>query len=418
MRQVPQRLLAVGLGLLLVGLLELSTRLLLGAPAAELFAAVPSATGTLTQQEEGGLRLLYQRDGAEEPIPLQPLQWRPRVIWLGGSSIRGGNPGMPTEREAAHLAGQQLDVETINMAGPGLDSGHHLSLLPDILSLSPAAVVLYAGHNDLGNEVLMARYSGGRFLRISRVRWLLRHSRIFTALESTIRQRSVLRLPQPTMRPRYSVDADLRAQIHDGFRQRVGALASALREAGITVVLATPASNPASPSLEWRCPDALGQLGFRGRPPEAFDVSHLDRAAVADLLAQQDCADLRWLLARLDQDADALDALRDADPLPFRADRALVQAVRDLAAEHGAVLADSNARFRQLGGGIEPPALFDDPMHFSEAGHRVLADVVAQALAGPLQRPAAPVLQEPLPARDLAACGDLPCRIGPPKPIR
>lgn len=416
-RRAP--LLALGFGLLVLVAVELTARLLLGAPRAELFAEVPSASGTLTRQDGETLTLLYQGAGGPGPIRLAPPPRRPRVVWMGGSSIRGGNPGMPIEREAAHVAGRLLGAETINMAAPGLDSGHHLSLLPDVLALSPTAVVIYAGHNDLGNEVLMARYSGRRFQRTARLRWLLRHSRVFTALEDTIRQRSVLRVPDPSMLPRFSVDDATRGRVHEGFRQRMGALIRALREAGVVVVLATPASNPTSPSAEWRCPEAIAALGFQGRWPEAFPVGHLDRQQVAALHAQEDCDDLRWVLARLDQDGEALDALRDADPLPLRADRAQAQAVRELAEAHGAVLADSNARFRQLGGGVEHPSLFDDPMHFTEQGHRVLGGVVAEALAGALQRRLAePLPSVTLPPVDLAACGDLPCRVEPPRPLR
>ncbi|MFT4976851.1 MAG: lysophospholipase L1-like esterase [Myxococcota bacterium] len=407
--RMSARFLALGLGLLLLVGMELLTRLILGPPSEQLFAEVPAASGELTRLEGDTLELLYH--GASEGlIPVRSSTRRPRVVWLGGSSVHGGNPGMPVRREAAHIAGRMLRAETINLAGPGLDSGHHLSLLPDILALSPAAVVIYAGHNDLGNEVLMARFSGSRFLRTARIRWVFLHSRMFTAMEAMIRQRSALRLPDPSMHPEFEIDDAIRAQIHGSFRQRIGLLVDALQEAGVVVVLATPTSNPIAPSLVWRCPEQLAKLGLQGRPAEAFPVSDIPREDVAALLAQQDCRDLRWILARLDQDFETLEQLRDTDPLPLRADRALTQIVRTVAAEHGALLADSSAYFHQLGGGIEPPTLFDDTMHLSEAGHQALANSVAEALSEALQRRSAPLSPIRLPPLDLAACGDKPCR--------
>ncbi|HCH62119.1 MAG TPA: hypothetical protein DFR83_04895 [Deltaproteobacteria bacterium] len=410
------RLMALGFGLALLVGLEGVTRLVLGGPRSKLYAYVPSATGTLTRTEADKLVLLYREGGTANEIPLQGDGRRPRVVWLGGSSLRGGNPGMPLERETAQLVARSLGVESVNMGGPGLDSGHLLGLLDDVLSLSPDAVVIYTGHNDVGNETLMARYSGARFQWITRVRWLLRHSRLFTALETAVRQRAVMRLPQPTMSPQYTVSALAKDDIHERYRQRIGALMQGLRAAGVRVVIATPVSNPTLPWLEQSCPDAMAQLGLQGRAAEAYPVHEISRQKVAELLQQQDCSDLRWVLARLDQDRTALDELRDIDPYPLRADRGQIAVVRELATEYGAVLADSNAHFRELGGGIEHSGLFDNQIHLNETGHRVLANVIARALAQALGRQAPVPLQIDLQPLDLAACGDLPCRSeGPPR---
>lgn len=404
------RLMALGFGLALLAGVEGVSRLIWGGPRSKLYAYVPSASGTLTRTDGENLILLYREDGTANQIPLKGDGRRPRVVWLGGSSLRGGNPGMPLERETAQLVARAMGVESLNLGGPGLDTGHLLGLLDDVLSLSPDAVVIYTGHNDAGNETLMARYSGARFQWVTRVRWILRHSRLFTALETTVRQRAVLRLPQPTMSPEFTVSSLAREDIYERYRQRVGALMQGLQNAGVKVVIATPVSNATVPWIERSCPESMAQLGLQGRPPEAYPVDHLSRAQVAQLLEQQDCVDLRWLLARLDQDRETLDYLRDIDPYPLRADRGQIEVVRELATQYGAELADANAHFRQLGDGIEHSGLFDNQIHLNETGHRALANVIGLSLARALgYQPPIPY-QVALPPLDLTACGDLPCR--------
>ena len=398
-----------GLGLLLVA--EGAARLMMGSPGESIYAEVPSASSALTRVDGDELHLLYQQAVTEsEPISRTPTANQPRVVWMGGSSMRGGNPGMPREREAAEQVARLLDVESINMASPGLDTGHHLALLPDVLSLSPDAVVIYAGHNDLGNQVLLARFSSAGFLRVAWIQQVLTRSRLYTLLASTIRQRHVLRVPQPDENAQARVDEAMRMQLTETYVARLSAMVEALQRAGIAVVVATPASNPTTPSMIWRCPDAMATLGLQGRPPEAFPVHGVSRSELDALQQQEACADLAWIAARQDNDMETLDWLRDTDPLPFRAHRALVEGTREVARRHGAGLADVNAVFRAIGGGIEHPSLFNDPMHLSERGHEVLAHEVAATLPSLLGRP---TIQRPeysqLPT-NLGACGDLPCR--------
>tara|TARA_B100000530_G_C15795977_1_gene423593 strand:- start:299 stop:673 length:375 start_codon:yes stop_codon:yes gene_type:complete len=105
-----------------------------------------------------------------------------------------------------------------------------------------------------------------------------------------------------------------------------------------------------------------------------------------------------------------LDQLRDEDPLPVRADRALNAIIRRVAEDAGVTLVDVDQLARSAGGGIEPSAWFLDPMHLTVAGHDALARMVAHAVA-PIVGLAAPSLPvSPTAERDLAGCGGEGCR--------
>ena len=105
-----------------------------------------------------------------------------------------------------------------------------------------------------------------------------------------------------------------------------------------------------------------------------------------------------------------MDALRDADPLPVRADRKLNAVVRRVAADTGATLVDVDGFARVAGGGIEPCSWFIDPMHFTVAGHDALARMVAQGVAPLLATAPPPLAPAPTVERNLGGCCTEGCR--------
>jgi hypothetical protein len=148
---------------------------------------------------------------------------------------------------------------------------------------------------------------------------------------------------------------------------------------------------------------------------EAFDVTPVSPGAVdAALTESGDCFDLRWLKARLESDrntaVESLDALRDLDELPVRADRATVEVIRQVAQGEGAILVDATGTARRMGQGIEPPDWFMDPVHFSREGQKAMAAILAPALASALSLPDPDVEISPPASVDLRTCGSWTCR--------
>jgi lysophospholipase L1-like esterase len=285
-------------------------------------------------------------------------------------------------------------VETINAAAPGLDTGHIAAMLPRLLTLKPDAVVIYTGHNDLGNGVFYNRYGSSKDRWIARIRAGMGWSRLFGWVEGRLRNREVFVPPTPQSQGSFRVSMARRREIQHVYGARLRRIVSEVKESGAVVVLATVASNPHAPSPEWECPEALARIGL-GRPrPAAFSIEDLDIGALETQLQDwPDCRDLAWLKARLAVEAgesagrEELEALRDSDPLPMRADRAIVEVIRTVAAEADVRLADVNLAFRDQGGGLEAVSLFVDFVHPSVEGQRTIAEVVAPVLAEGLGLP-------------------------------
>lgn len=406
------------------------TRTVAGSPTIPLVAELPQGTGGWFTEGEGTLQPTWQARDVIDPVPIAPEG--PRVIWLGGSSVHGGNPDVKLTGEAPALAAALLGVDVVNLGGPGMDTGTIAAMLPDALRLRPDVVVFYEGHNDLGNAVFTNRYGDARTIWVARARGLLGFSRLFELLEGRIRAREVIRLPTPGTEGSYRVEPGRREVIHQRFEERLRSIARAVHAAGARLVLLTPVSNPLTPYLEGSCPREYATLGLRTfQRPEAIAVDRVQpEALAAALVAAPDCPELRLIAARHAADrgeAGALeifDALRDEDPLPLRADRHMVETIRSVARTEGAMLVDVNAAFRELGGGIEPADYFIDFVHPSAEGYQAIAALAAPVIAGALGIGPPDATLPALAPSTFSACHAKVCRgggggfpgMGPPGP--
>ena len=285
------------------------------------------------------------------------------------------------------------------------------AILDDVLSLKPDVIVLYTGHNELGNAVFTGRYGDAGTARIATLRASLGSSRLYQALEMGIRGRETLTLPSEGNEGKFTVSDDTRKEIRWRFAERLSHIVSKAEAAGVRVVLATLMSNPVAPSMEFACPDAMRRAGFPSFRPEALPVRDLKASDIAAAEAMSPgCRDLAWLRARRGADRETLDTLRDKDPLPVRAGRALNETIRSVASETGAVLVDVDRMARAAGGGLEPSAWFLDPMHLTVDGHDALARMVGASVATLVGVTAPDPVRAPEIERDLAGCGGEGCR--------
>ena len=82
----------------------------------------------------------------------------PRMLFLGGSSVHGGTPDLDAAEEFPALVGEARGVETLALAQPGLDSHALVELMEAFGDCRAEVVVVYMGHNDLGNVRFYDRY--------------------------------------------------------------------------------------------------------------------------------------------------------------------------------------------------------------------------------------------------------------------
>ena len=408
-------LLGVLTAAVLLGLLEGIARLLGGTPTPELVARLPDGKTELIRRTPTAVEPLYQQTRPVGPVSLEPSAGERRVLWLGGSSIHGGTQGLSIEDEAPGRLGEILGVTSLNFGGIGMDTVTIGSILDHVVALSPDVVVLYSGHNELGNAVFTGRYGDARTARIASVRGWLGGSRAYQFLEMSIRGQEQLILPSAGTEGRFEVTEPIRDEINRRFEERLLHIVSRLTEANIPVVLSTLMSNPIAPSVEFSCPDAVFATGFPAGRAEARPVDSLTESDLqkAEAMAPG-CRDLDWIRARRNPNRSdattALDELRDSDPIPVRADRSLNAVVRRVAGGSEATLVDVDGFARMAGEGVEPPSWFLDPMHLTVDGHNALARMIGQGVA-PLLGLTPPSLPRVGPdERNLAGCGSEGCR--------
>jgi len=378
----------------LLGAAELGLRLILGPPDPPILVA-PRWTrdGPAFNAEADGVHPRYQNRDQVPSFAAEPTPGRPRVFVLGGSSVHGGSMldhsiEFPALLEA-DLASSGLDAEVINLARPSLDS-HGISIIVDeALAYRPDLLVLYLGHNDLGNTTMEARYAGVTGALEARTQVLLRRLKLYEILTAGAARSLPATQAQHADRFRNPpLDASQRLLAATSLRDNLLHIAYSAKRQGVAVIMVTPISelsrHPPSGTL---CPEHQGLLEQRRGPRNQPETPELDRV----LAAQPDCPRLlfargeRRLRADLPGACEDLLRANDLDPRPLAASEDMVQAVRDAAQISDAVLLDMRADV--LAEHCVPPQTwFRDNVHFTDAGHRWIAAYLAPAVAAELER--------------------------------
>ena len=304
---------------------------------------------------------------------VETVPTRPRVVLLGGSSVR-----LPWSDNIGHALQRRLpEVEVVNLSAEGMAVANVARLAQESALISPAVVVIYAGHNEYSGTVFYGRVQGTR-LWLLPVYGLLSRSWIHALL--TRAPRFIPR--DPGLRPNVLLTTadttalDLRDQLNARLRHD---LTEAVSVSPAPVILSTLLRNPESPPTGIltvglpNCEASLHRLRARSGP----GLQHSLAAAEASC---GEGAITWWLRSRIAAEegrtADAEAALRRAlalDPLPLRAPAEADDIIRAVAAQTGASLVDLEADV----GLLPPAAWFTDPLHLSPEG----ADAVAARLA-------------------------------------
>ncbi|MBN1334654.1 MAG: SGNH/GDSL hydrolase family protein [Deltaproteobacteria bacterium] len=403
----PRGVLArAGLGLLvalvLLALVEGLLRLLLGPPPPPLLVrSLWDFSKPLFEFRGQVVDPVYQRSDAIPPFGLHKQPDRPRVLVVGGSTVRAGSR-LPLAQEFPMvlerlLLASGVRVEVINLGRPVFDSSGVREVVSQAMVLDPDVVVSVQGHNDIGNVSFLRLYGDLESALAARLWASLYRFRIYHLLERFTVPAPRLSLPSPRgdLTRFRAVDRSRVLLAETFYRQNLDHMTHEAQDRGVAVVLATivgdDLASPGAPSCPDRIPPGSGKLTPRewklGIPVPDLTLPNVEAALVED----PDCADLLYLKGLLLTPHDplgaaALQRARDLDPLPIRATTAVQEATREVARDRGATLVDLDALARQEGAGVAPRAWFVDPVHFSALGHleiaRMLLDPLRQVLEG------------------------------------
>lgn len=233
---------AVAFGLSLIGAVEVGAGLV-GVEVGDELRPLPKPRLEIT--ETG-----YHRDARHRFFPAQPLPGRARVVVVGASSVVG--PGLSEADSIPGVLRTLLNerlggcVDVVNAGAHGVASPVIRSRAIDAADrLRADAVVVYAGHNEVGMMREKNRYRGALD------RWFVprthaRRTRWWTLLSGLIPPETAIASisePPPRESPEDdSTEAFIRA-LEANFDREMTDLARALRRRGVPLVLAQPGFN-------------------------------------------------------------------------------------------------------------------------------------------------------------------------------
>lgn len=335
-----------------------------------------------------------------------------RVFVIGGSSAFGfpwgaGRAFPRVLGDALQSAAPGRVVESINAAAMSYGSHRLRLLVPEILSYEPDVLVIYSGHNEYVERDLHARLVREQG-ELSGLRRRLSLSRLYS-LMTRVHERVTDEGEEPALPEAGSVataellglDVDReaavdvlpaeRAEVRKRYEENLLDILERARRAGVAVVLCTVPSNLSGwvPNQSVLAADV--SLEERGRVEEAVEAGRLALDAGAAERAREALEAAReiapgyaathfWLgrayqaLGRVDDARRSYVLARDADARPSRAESAINETIRRLAAERDVPLADIERAFEAAApDGLLGFNLFEDYVHPKPAAHRRIA---------------------------------------------
>ena len=334
--------------------------------------------GTAHIEQRGDqLLLAHQRDRRLD-VQIPRKGNRPRLVVLGGSSVRRG-PGPGTISDfPTRLAELLPDVEVLNLGSPGQSMGGVAKILGELAPVQADRVLLYEGHNDFAQVVFMGGVYAAPLWQLPFYA-LTGRSWIYLTVKHL-----VLPVPPDTSgmssASRLLVTADrtalnARDQVLDLYRQ---ALKDAVDQSPAPVIFSTMLRNFDAPPT--------GVL-VDGDPAACSALVRKQDLALTEVEATCGAGSLsEWLAAhqadRAGRKEEALAHWRRSlalDPLPIRAPLEADDLIREV---QGATVVDPATAMGPLPRG----PLFSDVLHPSPEGALALAQVLAPAVRQSLGR--------------------------------
>ena len=352
--------------LAVLALVEVSLRLIAGPPPPPVAVfQVKGAVEDYLELTAQAARPTYQL--LEEIPPFSRTAGGAAV--LGGSSVHVGGGQVETPDEFASLLSERLGVPFANLGAPGLDSFDLASIVAELSAVELDLLIVYTGHNDLGNLMFQQRYGDMVGGISAAVLPIIERLQLFSQLRRALRPPAGTAHPEKpgiirrnrSLRP----TAAQRSAAARFFTANLARIVWTAQRRSLPLILVVPASDLLAPpardpcEAEKPCAKALWQhgvqLNHQGAPERG--------------------------LAMLQQ-------VRDIDPVTIRASSAIEAAVRSFASAPGVTVIDAAADLPRMRGQLVPHSqLFEDAIHFSPAGHVALADLLEPAARELLPQP-------------------------------
>ena len=329
-----------------------------------------------------------------------------RIVLLGGSAIQGEPlPECgPAPRLLARLQAANPDhkIEVINAALTGVNSYAVRVIAHDIYALQPDLLLIYTGHNEFISTG--GPHQWPAWTRLSVMARGLRMAGWLGVDESPESWSGLRYFSQHETTPGSAGEA----RVYAGFEYNLNAILKEATAHKVPVLLCTVASNTADEPPFGHVPDKLKQepvlqqalQQFAAQPEAAVDPESLreiresyhNEAWVYYLLGHS-----LWNAEQKTEAVHAWTHARDLDRLRIRGDAHLNHQIRQLAKAYDQVqLLDVERIFNDRAErGTPGSALFDDHVHFSETGNKILAAFLASTIADQLKLNIPPISQAP-----------------------
>ncbi len=286
-----------------------------------------------------------------ETVPVNKDPREVRVVFLGASNVfaLGHVPGLARSLSARW----GRPVRIINVSGGGFSTTRLLAAMPACLALKPDVFLLYSGHNEFLEPLLLGRSTGSALerLRTFQLAELAVHALGLALMNRyllSVGQGKPLRLPRPWSFPRGPTPGH--AVVRRAYESALTRMILIAKDAGIPLVIGSTAYNRRSR------PFAPGNDSFERAESEYARENYPEALKLYDEATE------------LDRD-------------PRRSSPSLNMTVRELAGKYGVPLADVDAVIVQHSlHGIPGPDLFVDHCHFTGRGNELLEQAFLDAL--------------------------------------
>ena len=303
-----------------------------------------------------------------------PTPGKPRVVFLGGSSVRephisGGKVNFP-----AMIAEAMPNIEVLNFGVPGIQAASIAVLSSQLEIISPDLVVIYSGHNDYNNDVFLGKIGGVKLWMIPVYKWLSKswaYATLTRGSRPTAQQ-------QRTRGGLIGTEDTLAFEVRESVDDRIESdLSLAINESPAPVLLSTLLRNsgdrPAGVIITDRpeCEAALPHLGPDGS-------SSRGKSELANRTCPNTSISYWWQSQAYKAEGQDVQAIEQwyaslaHDPVPLRAPATADAVIRRVAQETGATLVD----LEQTIGPMADRRYFVDTLHFSPDGARAVAHVM------------------------------------------
>jgi lysophospholipase L1-like esterase len=367
---------------LLLGI-ELGLRLLIGPPK-PILGLIPVSQVTLVEQGDEVVlsHLIDTRQDARVP---RERGDRPRVVFLGGSSVRHTYSVPDDHNFPSHVQALAPELEILNLASPGQTTPTLAALVEHLDALNPDLIVLHTGHNDYA-DVVFAGVPRWDNPLLNAVIGLGARSALFSSLAERLALERVRgHLPtRSTGAVMRVVQDDLSERtLHRRTEKLIADVRRLIAQSPAPVMLTTlwrsfehPPSATNTEEDPGHCQQTLNtQLNPHSRSPEAEPL-------IVAACGVESTAAL-WIQARaLAAQSQHAEAARrwglalSRSPLPLAAPLDADDALRALAAADGLCLADLNAAL----GPFPKDGHFTDAVHLNPRGARAVAEAITPAL--------------------------------------